>query len=171
MKPSEAYAKFQNGEIKGPQLMRSVNLTHGGFYGHFESRAELLTLALERALIDGSAASRAANAGQANPAAFIRGYLSRAHRDSRKNGCAVAALASDVARADEPDRQVMERYIERLITRVASALDAGDEEAMFATSAMVGGLLLSRVFTDAKRSDAMLKAVRNGLAAQSASEK
>jgi len=24
MKPSEAYAKFQNGEIKGPQLMRSV---------------------------------------------------------------------------------------------------------------------------------------------------
>ena len=65
----------------------------------------------------------------------------------------------------------MERYIERLITRVASALDAGDEEAMFATSAMVGGLLLSRVFTDAKRSDAMLKAVRNGLAAQSASEK
>jgi AcrR family transcriptional regulator len=32
------------------ELMRSVNLTHGGFYGHFKSRAELVGAALERAL-------------------------------------------------------------------------------------------------------------------------
>ncbi|MBN8495033.1 MAG: TetR family transcriptional regulator, partial [Burkholderiales bacterium] len=43
----------------GP-LMRSVGLTHGGFYGHFESRSELLAQALARALQDGEAASLAA---------------------------------------------------------------------------------------------------------------
>lgn len=152
------------------KLMRSVNLTHGGFYGHFESRSDLLAQALERALADGAAASRAA-ADPSRPQNFdtlVRGYLSRTHRDSRKSGCAIAALASDVARADEPSRAVMEAAIERLIARVGASLgdaDADtDAEALFAVSAMVGGLLLSRVFTDPKRSDAMLKAVKDGLA-------
>ena len=35
------------------KLMRSAGLTHGGFYNHFESRADLLAQALERALVDG----------------------------------------------------------------------------------------------------------------------
>ena len=34
-------------------LMKSVGLTHGGFYGHFESRSALLAEALERALLEG----------------------------------------------------------------------------------------------------------------------
>ena len=38
-----------------------------------------------------------------------------------------------------------------------------------AVSAMVGGLLLSRVLVDGERSDAMLKAVRAGLAERAAS--
>lgn len=150
----------------GP-LMRSVDLTHGGFYGHFESRSELLAQALERALEDGRAASRKASGLSSDQAldfqAFVRGYLSRSHRDSRKGGCAIAALASDVARADERSREVMQAHIESLIARVAAALDGSDEQAVFAVSALVGGLLLSRVATDPQRSDAMLRAVKAGL--------
>ena len=41
------------------KLMRSVELTHGGFYNHFESRSELLAQALERALLEGRKASLA----------------------------------------------------------------------------------------------------------------
>ena len=39
-------------------LMKSVGLTHGGFYGHFESRSALLAEALERALRDGRSKRR-----------------------------------------------------------------------------------------------------------------
>jgi len=35
------------------KLMRSVDLTHGGFYNHFGSRSDLLAQALERALVEG----------------------------------------------------------------------------------------------------------------------
>ena len=35
------------------KLMRSVDLTHGGFYNHFTSRSDLLAQALERALVEG----------------------------------------------------------------------------------------------------------------------
>lgn len=187
----------------GP-LMRSVNLTHGGFYGQFSSRSALLAQALERALQDGAAASKAAldSAGQQGYAALIRSYLSRSHRDARKRGCAIAALASDVARADLGARQVMEAQLESFIARIAGALaEAGavtgtsgqpeqdtmpaapeatntiaaspqapatcaerpDDDALFAVSALVGGLLLSRVITDPARSDQLLQAVRKGL--------
>lgn len=156
----------------GP-LMRSVDLTHGGFYGHFESRSQLLAQALERALEDGRAASAKASSKASGAASdtdqpldfhsFVRGYLSRSHRDSRQGGCAIAALASDVARADERSREVMQAHIERLIERVGTAMQADDAQAVFAVSALVGGLLLARVATDPQRSDAMLRAVKAGL--------
>lgn len=165
----EAAAQIRDGGLESvsvSKLMRSAELTHGGFYGHFGSRSDLLAHALERALVDGAAAFRTAADTQrpTSHAAFIRSYLSRAHRDSRMEGCAIAALASDVARADQNSRDVMTPHVERFISRVATALDGDDDEAMFAVSALVGGLLLSRVVTDPKRSDAILRAVKSKLA-------
>ena len=41
------------------EVMKAANLTHGGFYGHFPSRTALIAAALERALVEGEAASLA----------------------------------------------------------------------------------------------------------------
>ena len=147
-------------------LMRSVGLTHGGFYGHFASRSDLLAQALERALQDGEAAAHAA-ADPQRPfyyATAVRGYLSRRHRDSRASGCAIAALASDVARADEASRRVMEAHVDAFVEKVAASTGGDEDRALFAVSAMIGALLVSRVITDAKRSDAVLRAARERLA-------
>ena len=152
------------------RLMQSVNLTHGGFYGHFGSRSELLQQALARALDDGQAASRSAGPAGA-PADFsglVRSYLSRKHRDSRAGGCAMAALSSDVARADEDTRRVMAAHMDRYFDKVATALgdrEGDGDKALFAVSAMVGALLVSRVLTDPARSDAVLAATRAQLLA------
>ena len=146
------------------KLMRSVELTHGGFYNHFESRSDLLAQALERALIEGRKASLAAVDSDDAPRSFeakVRSFVSRAHRDSRATGCAIAALASDVARADEPSRAVMSKHIDDFVSQIAQSLHTQDEgDAMLAVSAMIGALLLSRVQVDPKRSDALLKSVR-----------
>jgi TetR/AcrR family transcriptional repressor of nem operon len=165
---AEAATQLRDGGLESVsvgKLMRSVNLTHGGFYGHFESRSDLVAHALERALSDGAARAKAAvdSDRPVNFDTLLRNYLSRQHRDSRKEGCAIAALAADVARADELSRAVMEAHVERFIAKVGAALDSDDDEAMLAVSAMIGGLLLSRVLTDTKRSDALLRAVKNGL--------
>ncbi len=145
-------------------LMKSVGLTHGGFYGHFESRSALLAEALERALMEGQAKVRGSDAPQ-NLADIARGYLSRAHRDARESGCAMAALVSDVARADASSREVMTEHIEAFITSVSGALGGNREGAIVAVSAMVGALALSRVVADSDRSDLILKAVREYLKA------
>ena len=147
-------------------LMQSVGLTHGGFYGHFESRSALLAEALERALLEGEANATAKGSHQRRSLSDIaRSYLSRAHRDSRESGCALAALVSDVARADTSSREVMSDHIEAFVASVSEALGGDPEGAVVAVSAMVGALALSRVIADPTRSDAFLKTVRDHLRA------
>ncbi|HEY2049048.1 MAG TPA: TetR/AcrR family transcriptional regulator [Caulobacteraceae bacterium] len=146
-------------------LMKSVGLTHGGFYGHFESRSDLLVEALGQALADGE--SRARSQGGKNPCKFadmVRSYLSRTHRDTRDRGCAMAALVCDVGRADEASRRAMETHLEAFIAGATETLDGDEPKAMLAVSAMIGALAVSRVITDPNRSDALLRAVRNELA-------
>lgn len=151
------------------KLMRSVDLTHGGFYNHFASRSDLLAQALERALVEGARSATASLKASDTPPSYetrVRGYVSRAHRDARTHGCAIAALASDVARADPASRAVMSAHIDGFVDQLAQSLHGQDEgDAMLAMSAMVGAVLLARVQTDPKKSDALLKAVRDRLLA------
>jgi len=151
------------------KLMRSVDLTHGGFYNHFASRSDLLAQALERALVEGGKLATASlKAGDAARSyeTRVKGYLSRTHRDARTAGCAIAALASDVARADDASRAVMSGHIDELVGQLAQSMHSRDEgDAMVAVSAMVGAVLLARVQTDPRKSDALLKSVRDHLLA------
>ena len=81
-------------------LMKAAGLTHGGFYGHFASKEELMARASERALA-GSLGGWRRLVEQAPDDALrriVRSYLSEAHRDHPEQGCAVAAHGADVAR-------------------------------------------------------------------------
>ncbi len=148
------------------ELMKSVGLTHGGFYGHFSSRAALLAEALARALDDGQkhAKSQEHATGQENQTGdlpgFARSYLSRTHRDAPESGCAIAALAAEAGRAAPECRDVMSGHVDAFIDAISQMLHDDREKAMVAVSAMVGALALARVATSAERSDAILKAVR-----------
>jgi TetR/AcrR family transcriptional repressor of nem operon len=145
-------------------LMKSVGLTHGGFYGHFESRADLLEAALQRALLEGEANIEAADRATGEFAGLVRGYLSRSHRDARESGCAVAALVSDAARAEDGARSIMSRHVATFVETVAKALDGDEARATVAVSAMVGALALARATTDPARSNEILRQVRDFLA-------
>ncbi|HET7793680.1 MAG TPA: TetR/AcrR family transcriptional regulator [Rhizobacter sp.] len=150
------------------KLMRSVDLTHGGFYGHFASRSELLAEALECALADSELQAR--SSGEAakgrSYSAMVRAYLSRSHRDTPRTGCAIPTLASEASRAGDDVRQVMANHVEDFVATASQALGhEDDEQALVAVSAMVGALALSRVLGDGKRSDALLRAVRQHLLA------
>ena len=79
-------------------IMKSADLTHGGFYGHFTSKDDLVAQASRRTM-DRAAANwakiAAAVPGEAY-GALLRHYLSARHRDDPAHGCAFADRKSVV---------------------------------------------------------------------------
>jgi TetR/AcrR family transcriptional repressor of nem operon len=149
------------------ELMKSARLTHGGFYGHFESRDDLIAQALDRALAEGDASAiRAASVkGPRTLKSFLNTYLSKAHRDDPTTGCAVAALAGDVARADSRTRDIMTAYLEKSFDSIAAVIEDEDatELAISVMCTIVGALTLSRVASDKEASKRILLAARRSI--------
>jgi TetR/AcrR family transcriptional repressor of nem operon len=151
-----ASARVREAGIEKPaigELMKAANLTHGGFYRHFSSREDLLDEAIQRALADGAA--RMAEAitlgdGAGSPlGALVAAYLSEYHRDELADSCAVATLASDVARASDRARAAYTRQVGEYLDLIESALDEPDtalrrRQALVDLSALVGALLIAR---------------------------
>lgn len=149
------------------ELMKSAKLTHGGFYGHFASRDDLIAEALEKALSDGEAISiRTAGAkGPRTLKSFLNTYLSKAHRDNPGSGCAVAALAGDVARADHRTRKIMTKHVTKYFENISN-LSEDEDTTDFAISVMctiVGAVTLSRVTSDEETSNRILMAARKAI--------
>src|SRR5437588_10877800 len=80
-------------------LMKEAGLTHGGFYGHFSSKEELIAEASTRALTGslallGEVAERASGG---RLAAGAKAYLTGSHRDDPGFGWLLDALGPDVS--------------------------------------------------------------------------
>jgi TetR/AcrR family transcriptional regulator, transcriptional repressor for nem operon len=131
-------------------LMARAGLTHGGFYNHFASKDALVAEASAKGL--GDSAQRFAALGMTEA---IDLYISRAHRDARGQGCAMAALSGDAARMPEETKSVfgdgIEGVIGLLATNIArtqgSKVDAR-REAVGVLAQAVGAIVLSRACPD-----------------------
>ena len=80
--------------------MKKAGLTHGGFYGHFSSREDLIAEASARALTRSLAHwSELGERASGDPlSAITAAYLTSKHRDNPGAGCLLAALGPDVSR-------------------------------------------------------------------------
>lgn len=101
-------------------LMAAAGFTHGGFYKHFASKADLAAEATACGI-----AQTVAQVGGIDSPEFVRRYVSRAHRDTRTVGCTMAALGGDAARQPEAVRAAFADGIEGLL----SALEREDAAA------------------------------------------
>src|SRR3954463_8449571 len=81
-------------------LMKEAGLTHGGFYGHFASKEDLIAEASTRALAQSLARwdKLAARAPDNALFAIANAYLNSKHRDDPGAGCLLAALGPEVSR-------------------------------------------------------------------------
>jgi len=146
------------------EVMKSAGLTHGGFYGYFKSKEDLIAAALADVMM-----------GTAGPsgdlAAYVDGYLSRTHRDDRAGGCPTAALAAETVRQPGGARTGMttglKRQIERL-SRVTPGENAAQKRraAIGTWAAMVGAMILARVSDDPTLSGEVLDQTRSWLEGQ-----
>src|SRR6266404_1959609 len=89
--------------------MKAAGLTHGGFYGHFSSKEDLIAQACARAFSRSHERwSKMVGRTPDDPlSSIVRSYLSRGHRDDPGTGCTLAALGPDIARHDSGVRRAV----------------------------------------------------------------
>lgn len=151
--------------ISIPELMQAAGLTHGGFYRHFASRDQLVAEALERAMGESKARSvkSLAKRGGATLESLLDSYLHPQHRDEPGKGCAIAAMAVDVGRGGEAEKEILTRHLRGSVQDLEALLGEDRQAALAAFSTLVGALLLSRAVDDAGLSEEILAAAKAAL--------
>lgn len=144
-------------------IMKRVGLTHGGFYGHFESKEHLAAEACARVVEREGWAERMAGTPRPSFGAVVRGYLSRRHRDDPGRGCLFAALGSDAVRQPRSVRLAFTNGLRSRVETLQRLLPgrspaARREKALATMAGLVGALMLSRAVDDPKLSDEILDA-------------
>ena len=151
-------------------LMAAAGFTHGGFYKHFGSKADLMAEAAICGFSQG-----AVLAENLDTRAFINYYLSRPHRDARGEGCTMAALSADAARQPESTRKAFAAGVEGMLDTLASKAGAQGDSAcerdararrIGVIAQVVGALVLSRACPDdSPLADEILEVCRDKLLA------
>ncbi|MFJ1259844.1 TetR/AcrR family transcriptional regulator [Cupriavidus sp. CuC1] len=151
-------------------LMRSVGLTHGGFYAAFGSKAGLIAEASVRAL-----EKNVEYWEQFNPASFAQEvprrmaeYLDASFRDGPAHGCLVSALGPELSRQGEQTRHLVTEGVKQLLDvlehRMPAKLFAQRRaQAIAAYAATVGALVLVRLVDDEALASEIRDAVANAM--------
>ena len=148
-------------------LMQEAGLTHGGFYGHFASKEELMARACEHALGKSAAKWEAllARDGDRGLAALVESYLSTRHRDNPGAGCIVTSISGEAARHGPAVRRAFTAGVRSLLDILARVVPgrtraARRHRALATFAGMVGAIVLARAVDDAELSADILRAVR-----------
>jgi TetR/AcrR family transcriptional repressor of nem operon len=146
-------------------IMQAAGLTHGGFYGHFQSKDDLAAEA-SRAVMARSAKSWTKTLEEHPDDALevlVERYLSPKMRDDRSRSCIFASLGADAARQCKPVRKAFAEGLRPLIDVLTKLVPGASKvarrrKALAAMSQLVGAVVLARAVDDANFSDEILAA-------------
>jgi TetR/AcrR family transcriptional repressor of nem operon len=146
-------------------IMEEAGLTHGGFYGHFASKADLAEQACAAAVGRSTDKWEALADGPPDTGLgeIVRSYLSTRHRDNPGSGCVMAALGGEVARRSDAVRTTVTQGVRAqlgILEGVAGGSSKAErrENAIATLSGLVGAMVLARLVDDSALSNEILTA-------------
>ncbi|MHC8305478.1 TetR/AcrR family transcriptional regulator [Pseudomonas sp. PB3P13] len=150
------------------ELMAAAGFTHGGFYKHFRSKADLMAEAAASGL-----SQSLVNSAGLDVTEFVNLYISRDHRDGRSVGCTMAALCGDAARQSEELKATFADGIESMLAVLEPEDSLGDMDPHTMRAQMIdmlahaiGAVVLSRACPDdSPLADEILEACREKILA------
>jgi TetR/AcrR family transcriptional repressor of nem operon len=155
-------------------IMAAAGLTHGGFYGHFESKDELAAIACVQSFEQSVARWKSLIKDDLDEAALVGAladhYLNERQRDEPGEGCPITGLAADAGR--EPDtKPVRKAYTQGLKSLIDVLMSfsrtrqskAVRQRALARISTLVGALTLARAVRGDPLSEEILVAARESL--------
>ena len=145
------------------EVMQAAGLTHGGFYGHFRSKDDLIAQTLAHTLLAGE--NRRRSPAEIDLARYAASYLSPRHRDDLAGGCPTAGLGAETIRQSPEARAAMTAGLRRQIELLSESAPGADpaerrRAAIGSWAAMVGAVILARLSDDPRLSDEVLEETR-----------
>ncbi|MEM6333323.1 MAG: TetR/AcrR family transcriptional regulator [Planctomycetota bacterium] len=136
-------------------IMKEANLTHGGFYAHFESKDHLVAEVIRSGFDHvGEKFDRAFGELEGDDwlRAWATAYMSPGHLHEVRRACPLPLLTPEIARSGPEARTgFTDLSYERMAT-VMSHIDAPEAEArrraMAGVSLMVGGMMMARALDE-----------------------
>lgn len=140
------------------EVMQAAGLTHGGFYGHFSSKDDLIAQTVAHMFEP----SDSVKYETADLSAFIDAYLSPKHRQGVAAGCPTAALVADIRRQGPEARDALTSGVRSQIDRITAAISdkpspEARRDATGAWATMVGAVIMARTVDDETLSDQILQ--------------
>jgi TetR/AcrR family transcriptional regulator, transcriptional repressor for nem operon len=155
-------------------LMKSAGLTHGGFYGHFDSKEDLVAQACGRAVQKmRDNWIKVLDQTSGDPIhALANIYLAAKHRDNAGRGCTVAALGSEIARQSTAVRHIVTEELKPFIDYLSAIVPGRStslrrQRAIALYASLVGAIVIARAVDDTAFSNETLHAVANGIRSKS----
>ena len=151
------------------KVMKTVGLTKGGFYRHFNSKDDLVVEAVARAFDEmGKGMLEAAESAPEGQAlrAIIERYLSARHANSPEMGCVLSALGPELARKPLPVRKRIEALREAYRDRLLPFVPGQTQEEKLAKyqvlfPSMAGVLTSARMTLSSHKRDQILREARD----------
>lgn len=137
-------------------VMNAVGLTHGGFYAHFDGKEALLEAAMTEAIAPskmrlGMLVKLAAEAS--DPGLVAERYLSAPRAADIENGCAAAALSSELHRAPTAVRTAFAAGASESAKVLSALVKDADNSGWAAYAMLVGALSIIRAVPDSDLQD------------------
>ena len=164
LKASRALRRGGLSGVSIPALMKEAGLTHGGFYGHFKNRDELVAAAVLAGAAETAERVLSEQAGSAE--ASVAAYLSKEHVEHPEFGCVLAALGTEGARQAPSVRRAFAesargfvRLLERRLHKKSAPSQLSDDTLQLAAR-MIGAVILARLVDDDALAERILRAAR-----------
>lgn len=146
------------------EVMKAAGLTHGGFYGHFTSKDDLVAQALVNTFSASADDTR-------DISTYLDQYLTPRHRDNPGNGCPIASLSGESRHQGTAARTAITEGLQMQIARMSQTEDGEtlpeQRRAVIGSwAAMVGAMILSRAIVDPTLSDEVLRETRAWIKAE-----
>jgi TetR/AcrR family transcriptional repressor of nem operon len=150
-------------------VMSKAGLTHGGFYGHFKSKWNMIEAALDEA-IDETYRNMLKGLDGTSGDAFLRKttdrFLSPEHIANPATGCPIPVVAPELARGPKKLRTHFGKRLSALFDELAQHFGGGQkgrERVIAAFSMWVGATVLARAVDDGALRDEIVRATKKRL--------
>ena len=142
------------GEISIDEIMDDAGLTRGGFYRHFQDKAELYAEAVRWFLCEEAPKpwQRPRRGAASKPRAerLVDAYFSRDHFEDCETCCPMIGLAADVSTGPASVQAAYQEVLKKLVEILQADLTGPDarQRALSIAALCVGGMLTARSVVD-----------------------